>query len=363
MRIRSIEFWRLLFAISIVLCHSMFLPTNKNGVNLHVNSLGVEFFFILSGFLMARSVCNKKEPCVALGRETAVFLAKKIKPIYTIFLIAAIFEISARIFLRSAPITGLVWNLWDLLFLRAFGFGGRQDLLVGASWFLFALFPAMCILYPLLRKYTDMFLHIIAPLVAFFILGWFSRTYGHINFALHVTENKIICLGLLRAIAEVCAGCAAYLLCDKLKQMFSENTMEEEGRKEGTLCITLLEIVPFIAVILFAIYGSRSQTDFLCVLLICIGIIAAFSGKSYTNKALSKIDDNFISVVSKYSVCLYLNHYVWLRTLQDWKLDVSFLAEISIYIALSALTAWFCLILIKYVDMFLSYIGSKFVEL
>ena len=61
MRIKSIEFWRLIFAISIVLCHSMYLPTNKNGINLHVNSLAVEFFFILSGFLMARSVLiNKK---------------------------------------------------------------------------------------------------------------------------------------------------------------------------------------------------------------------------------------------------------------------------------------------------------------
>lgn len=60
MRVKSIEFWRLVFAISIVLCHAMHLPTNRNGINLHVNSLAVEFFFVLSGFLMARSVLTNK---------------------------------------------------------------------------------------------------------------------------------------------------------------------------------------------------------------------------------------------------------------------------------------------------------------
>lgn len=69
MRVKSIEFWRIIFAISIVLCHSMFLPMNKNGINLHVNSLGVEFFFILSGFLMAFSACKHKNPCSPLGGE------------------------------------------------------------------------------------------------------------------------------------------------------------------------------------------------------------------------------------------------------------------------------------------------------
>lgn len=92
MRVKSIEFWRLIFAISIVLCHSMYLPTNKNGINLHVNSLAVEFFFILSGFLMARSVLTNKKSDIkvpSLGEDTIVFLKKKLKPIYIIFLISA----------------------------------------------------------------------------------------------------------------------------------------------------------------------------------------------------------------------------------------------------------------------------------
>ncbi|WOL38943.1 acyltransferase [Pyramidobacter sp. YE332] len=354
MKIRSIEVWRLVFAICIVLCHSMLLPTNKNAVNLHVNSLGVEFFFVLSGILMARSVCRKKEPCIALGQETIAFLVRKIKPIYTVFFITAVFETVALIFLRSGSVTALGGSLWDLLFLRAFGFGGKSNLLVGASWYLFALFPAMGALYPLLRKHTNMFVYVIAPLAACFVLGWFSRAYGHVNFAMHVTENKMVCLGLLRAVAELCAGCAAYGACDWLNGQFSQS-------QAGNLLFTLLEAGPLVGVILFSIYGTRSQTDFLCVLLVCVGIIAAFSGKSHANRALGKMDDKYISFISKYSLCLYLNHYVWARTLRVWKLNVSFGVELTLYLVLSALTALVCLVLSGYVDKALKRLTSKII--
>lgn len=102
MKIKSIEVWRFLFACSIVLCHSMYLPQNYNGVNLHVNSLGVEFFFILSGFLMARSVFKIDEPCMNIGKETVQFILKKLKPIYIVFLIAAVIELLSSVFIRRS---------------------------------------------------------------------------------------------------------------------------------------------------------------------------------------------------------------------------------------------------------------------
>ena len=357
MRIKSIEFWRLIFAISIVLCHSMYLPTNKNGINLHVNSLAVEFFFILSGFLMARSVLtNRKSDIKAppLGEDTIVFLKKKLKPIYIIFLISAFFELCARFLLRDASVGELVWNIWDLLFLRAFGLGYRHELLVGASWFLFAMFPAMGILYPLLKRYTNTFLYILAPLIASFILGWFAQTYGHINFALHLSKDKFICLGLLRAIAEISVGCVAYVIYEKIKNIFVIN-------KTSSIFI-LLEVTSFVSVLLFAIYGTRSQTDFICILLVSLGIICSFTGKGI-NAFFNNVNNDFISKISQYSVCLYLNHYVWLRTLQYWKLKIPFYMELSIYIFLSAVTSLLCLYLINYVERFIEELGGKLKEI
>ena len=343
MRVKSVELWRLAFAISIVLCHAMYLPWNTAAdgtIKLHVNSLGVEFFFILSGFLMAKSVCHMQAPppATALGSETTAFLLKKIKPIYPIFIFAATLELIVSVTLRNTLSSEVIWNIWDLLFLRIFGLGASAELLVGASWYLFALFPALWILFPLLRKYTNTFLHIIAPLTAFFLLGWFERQYGNINYAFH-TNDWNVCLGLLRAIAELCIGCVAYAICEWIKGRFKT--------PRPSVLITLAEVLCLAAIFPAAIYGTRSQTDFLCILSICIGLIAAFSGRSYTNILLRAVSNSLISNISAYSLALYLNHYVWLRTLQQWKLAIPYYTGLCIYLILSLLTAFVCLATVR----------------
>lgn len=347
MRVKSVEIWRLAFAISIVLCHAMYLPWDTDtagNMKFHVNSLGVEFFFILSGFLMAKSACGGGAS-LSLGSETTAFLLKKLKPIYPAFLFAACFELVIRFTLRMVDISdwkNIVYNVWDLLFLRVFGLGGTTDLLVGASWYLFALFPAMWLLFPLLRKYTNVFLHIIAPLLALCLFGWFERRYGNINYALHLNEWNV-CLGLLRAIAEVSIGCVAYVLCETMKAKYKNN--------RPSVLLTILEVACLAAIFPFAIFGTRSRTDFLCILLICVGIIAAFSEKSYTNILLAKIPDRWIANLSSYSVALYLNHYVWLRTFQSWKWAVPYNTELLIYFTLSLLTAFVCLTTTRIVEV------------
>lgn len=200
----------------------------------------------------------------------------------------------------------------------------------------------MGILYPLLRKNQDIFLHIVAPLIAFFILGWFARCYGHINFAFHLTENKWVCLGLLRAISEICVGCIAYLIYEKIKYILNYKKLFK--------LLVVIELVSFISVLLLAVYGTRSKTDFLCIILISIGIIISFSGQGI-NKFLNKIDDKWVSIMSQYSICLYLNHYVWLRTLQNWKMKASFGTEISIYFVLSVLTSALCLLIVRKISI------------
>ena len=346
MRVKSVEIWRLLFSFSVVFCHAMNLPWNTDssgGMLLHVNSLGVEFFFILSGFLMAQSVGRKGSPPDALGSETTEFLLRKIKPIYPMFIFAAVVELIVRFVLRGAGTEGIVWNVWDVLFLRVFGLGGESELLVGASWYLFALFPAMWLLFPLLRKYTNTFQYIIAPLTALFLFGWFERRYGNINYALH-TNDLNMCLGLLRAIAELCTGCVAYELCKAMKKKFTND-------KYSILC-TMIEVICLGAIFPFAIYGTRSRTDFLCVALISVGLIVAFSGKSYTNVLFKNVPNKVISFISQFSLALYLNHYVWLRTFQSWKLALPYHTELLIYMGLSMLTAFVCVATVNTVSYF-----------
>ena len=55
-------------------------------------------------------------------------------------------------------------RVWDLLFVRTAGFQlDAAETAVGAScWYLSAMLLGMLLLYPLLRRYTNVFLHILA---------------------------------------------------------------------------------------------------------------------------------------------------------------------------------------------------------
>ena len=62
-RVKSIEIWRLIFTVSIVFNHSMVLPYYAEGRGyLWMTSMGVEFFFLLSGYLMAAKAVSSAPP-------------------------------------------------------------------------------------------------------------------------------------------------------------------------------------------------------------------------------------------------------------------------------------------------------------
>ena len=173
MRIKSIEVWRLVFSLLIVLCHATAIPwlTGSNMI-FKSASIGVEFFFVLSGFLMASSA-DRQEIRLGLGSDTWQFIWKKAKGIYPCYFCALVLELLGGV-LRNRPYTldDVPYMIWDILFLRVAGLQGPKiDMLVGASWYLCAMLLAMWILYPIALKYKDMFLKVIAPLLAIFILG------------------------------------------------------------------------------------------------------------------------------------------------------------------------------------------------
>lgn len=106
-----IQVWRVVFAFLIFACHTGLLPWWTMEETLFRSaSLGVEFFFILSGFLMLRSaerrpVCTPREE---IGPETLRFLGKKWKAIFPVFLFAFVLEIIVSNVLPHSGSTGLM---------------------------------------------------------------------------------------------------------------------------------------------------------------------------------------------------------------------------------------------------------------
>lgn len=163
----KIDFLRLLFAFIIVLHHTRYLLGDDHCIFLG-GSLSVEFFFFVSGCLMAASADRKmkaagaagktsgKTPASAegLGTETAHFLKKKLSAVFADFLTAWIigfFFVAAAEKLSLRGMAGLfVRDFFELGFLKMSGlYIGGLD---GVVWYVSAMLLSMAVLYPLLRK-------------------------------------------------------------------------------------------------------------------------------------------------------------------------------------------------------------------
>lgn len=88
----SIEFWRFFFAFCIAIMHfSELFQIEKygsvQGALLPGAALGVDFFFILSGFLMI--LCYERIICAEHAAPSPIqFIAKKISHIYGYYIVA-----------------------------------------------------------------------------------------------------------------------------------------------------------------------------------------------------------------------------------------------------------------------------------
>ncbi len=335
-RIKSVELWRLLFALSIVLNHSRHLPWWHSGRDLLCTSLGVEFFFVLSGYLMTASVRRMPRTCSSVGEETWRFLWRKAKAIYPFFVFAVAFDLLCAYVLRNGVLSESSYcaYFWDFFFLSCTGLGNGGSTIIGGAWYISAMLLGMALMFPLLRKYTDTFLHIIAPLLTVFLCGWFAVRYGNMGDSL-VFTNGGVCLGLLRGIACMSAGCLCFLIQENISRC---------KRRTTDLIWTAMEFLALGGVFWIAVHYPRGAYDFISVFLIMIVLTAAFSGKSLLSKWLSKLN---VSWSGEYSLALYLNHFAWVRVLREWNLPVPWKWQALLLVLLSLLTALVCFFFLR----------------
>lgn len=79
-----ISFWKFMFSILILIFHCS--DRAKEGKVLFIDGrIGVEFFFIVSGYLLAKKAFNNKENLDNIGKETFVYIWKKNKEFFSIY--------------------------------------------------------------------------------------------------------------------------------------------------------------------------------------------------------------------------------------------------------------------------------------
>ncbi|KAI4449807.1 hypothetical protein C823_004340 [Eubacterium plexicaudatum ASF492] len=296
----AIDFWKFVFSIMVVQFHSSNLTEIKTTPFVGA-AIAVEFFFLVSGYLMAASISRYQEADIRVGRDSRNFMLHKIKGLCPeIFIAWAIGFVVQHIAKKNVSLSSLVKDLmtgvWDMFFLRESGLEGFKA--NPAAWYISAMLLAMLVLVPLFLKDREVFLNVWAPVLAIASLGYLSKNVGDLR---GPTDWLGFCYkGFLRAVGELCMGVICWGICCEIKKLPLSGL--------GKRLLTALELGCYAGVILWSYKHKGSQMDFVMLLLFAVGVVVTFSGHSLLSSFFNK---PLVYFLGKISFPVYLSHNYW----------------------------------------------------
>jgi len=292
----TVDIAKIIYSFVIVAFHAVHLLEERDAFTTSPIFGGgyvcVEFFFIVSGYLMCASTA-KQPPydSVAIGSEAVGYLKRKVLNILPYCIAAWILSVPA-VCIAEKNTAYLTGNEFLFLFLNSAGFpSGNMN---GQLWYLSAMFLATGIIYIPLRRSRNRFTHVTAPLLALFIYGYLSYTRGNISASM--VYKDFFTVGMLRGLAGECLGCAACAAAEWLHGL--KLTWVQ------ALLLTVLELACYILSLYLMNTYTLSRVDFVLILIFFIAVTVSFSGQGLT----SWVCVDSPAWIGRFSLNLYLIH-------------------------------------------------------
>lgn len=298
----AVDFWKFVFSVVIMCFHSLYFAGSEKYVFFDGANM-VEYFFLVSGFLMAASVMKEgtQSPQPPVWKSTWQFLFHKIKSMCPEYYVAwavsfLIKQVAGGLLPLHLIAKHAVLSIWELLFLRMAGFNDYNA--NGATWYISAMLAAMLLLLPLFYKQKEFFLHMLAPVLAVGLIGYLYATEKTMR---GNTDWMGICYkGLLRALGVLCLGCVCYLVCQKMKEIpFTPFAKALLSFAETGGCLFAL----------YWTYGhATSKMQFIVLLLFAAAVTISFS---HQGLFAPLYDRPAVYWLGRFSFPLFLSHHAW----------------------------------------------------
>ena len=286
MRNTVLDFYRIVFTLIICLHHF------QGALNMNFIAkgyIGVEFFFILSGFFLYKSFKKHKD-------ESAVgYTVKKLKRLYPEYIVAFVLFFAIMAIQNKGDIISYIFNAISEITLTQ-NIGVFKGGINYPLWYLSVLIFAGYIIFGILKKNEDTFIKIISPIFIVF-------TFSLLNYLGKGLENWDIMYGLylplLRGAAEICIG----VLCAK----FIEGKYFSEIADHKNICY-IIEVLTYI--FLSYIIICQNEFEIYSIVFIPILICIANNPSSISSKLFNQ---NIFGKAGKITYSMYVNHAIFIK--------------------------------------------------
>jgi peptidoglycan/LPS O-acetylase OafA/YrhL len=301
----AVDFWKFIFCMVILAFHvGEYYGTGhwllSNG------KYAVEFFFVVSGYLMCVSAqkAEKRQAGVPLqgqiGRETFSFLLKKIRGILPAYLFAYCISLIVWVIYVGIPLyhakglVKLMRAVFNILpnFLLIFNSSVRGTSVMDISWYISAMLAVMLIIYPLLRRFGSDYCLIASPAIVLFMTGFVYHTCkgyeGYAQFERFATK------GVIRAIIGLNIGCIACAFANYLNKI--------SFTRLARVLLMIIEIMLYGSIIGLMNYGNGDCVYIINILLL-FAVSITFSKCSIWSHAF---DHQVMQFLGKTTLYVYL---------------------------------------------------------
>lgn len=328
-RNHQIDLWRFVFSVIIVIHHTKNMFGDDKSKFLG-GSLAVEFFFLVSGYLMMASIERSGQGTGSVTLDTVRFIKKKWCGFYPEVLVAWGMAFIFTMYASRAGIREILSRFASgfLEGLLLFSTGLVGNSVNPATWYMSSMLLGMLILYPLIRKYPKAMKYYIMPLSAILLWGWMCAEDRN-------TRNPTYWMGLtykgnIRALCELQMGAILYYINQKFKNV--------NFTKIGKTVLTVVEWGCYMAVILYMYFRTASKKDVFFITLMCIAVLITFSGKAYYFKG--KNVGTLFTFLGKFSFPLFLSHHAYTLHLNNLLPETfTYSQKMAVYLVCACTTA------------------------
>lgn len=292
-----LDILKFIFSILIVFSHGIFWAGEGDKLVFGYALIGVEFFFVISGYLLVNSIYTNK-------LSIRDYIIRRIKGLYGYFIMAFIFCSSVWLYLLIINERPEKWTLFTYILKLPFEFAFMNSSgisIVGVNgtwWYISAMLFSEWLIYPIIRYKESWYLYYAAPLSVFLISGYMSFNFGTIATG---GWSGFIKTDNLRAILGVVCGTLVFYFVEKLKNY--------EIKKYVIYVCDLIAILGYGVIWLIAYNNTPTIHSYvdgnlgfvtLPILFVCVSITCLNEFTKW---------ESVCKYLGKLSTCIYLVHW------------------------------------------------------
>lgn len=310
-KILALDSFRFFASIFIILHHigiNIYVANGLPNPYFNMAHLALEGFFILSGFLIAKSYSRLDFSQLSEGTAVKNFFINRIKRLWPEYMFALIIcLILTPIFAHSLNIAYLPLNIFFL------GGWNTTPGLINGIWYVIVLFWGGAFLFSLMTFYKDKAFYLWLPIIALVCMSYMIIHFNAVSGNQFPIEFGLVSRGLIRGLLGMLVGIFTYKICEYLKTL-NINI----NKKLLSISLLILEILSLSVIVYLLIYEQSYLLNSFNIYFASAFIIGLlYFGKE---KILKFLSWNIWTKISCWAYMIYLTHLVVLECLgHQWK--------------------------------------------